>query len=283
MTTLIGVIWKACYYDWALIQIGLTYWCSVSQLSTTMSELMAIWLDQSTRNKDSAKAALFRLTYSIFAHKVYPHWLTRLWEEALCMGWEFVVAHWEEALSPIVSHLLFADDSFFCFRASRGECEEIKKILTDYENASGQAINFNKSGIFFSKNVDACLQHDISFLLGISHALDTGRYLGLPSLIGSKTKVVFSYLRDRIWSWIQTWGGNSLSKAGTEVMLKSVAHALPRNQWLMHYPLTVWIALCFLHHSSMNSRKWWIRSGGVLNQIYLEWDQVDALGQIVYS
>lgn len=49
-----------------------------------------------------------------------------------------------------VSHLLFADDSFFFHRATNSEWKKLKGIFQNYENVSCQAINFNKFGIFFS-------------------------------------------------------------------------------------------------------------------------------------
>lgn len=44
--------------------------------------------------------------------------------------------------APPISHLLFADDSYFFFRAARSEALLMKNILLRYERLSGQAINF---------------------------------------------------------------------------------------------------------------------------------------------
>ena len=38
---------------------------------------------------------------------------------------------------------------------------------------------------------------------------------------------VFSFIKDRIWKWINVWRGRELSKAGKEVMIKSVLQAIP--------------------------------------------------------
>jgi hypothetical protein len=54
--------------------------------------------------------------------------------------------------APTVSHLLFADDCFFFFGASKQEAMEMKNILTVYETASGQAINLQKSEMYCSRN-----------------------------------------------------------------------------------------------------------------------------------
>ncbi|KAJ9132752.1 hypothetical protein P3X46_033589 [Hevea brasiliensis] len=51
--------------------------------------------------------------------------------------------------SPRASHLFFADDRFFFFKVLSVEASNVRNILTLYEHASGQAINFQKSCIFF--------------------------------------------------------------------------------------------------------------------------------------
>lgn len=48
-------------------------------------------------------------------------------------------------------HLMFVDDYLFC-RAISNEAKKVKSILNIYEHASGQAINMQKSQIYFSKN-----------------------------------------------------------------------------------------------------------------------------------
>ena len=51
-----------------------------------------------------------------------------------------------------ISHLLFADDSFIFCQATMEECHHLMNLLECYESASGQAINRQKTSIFFSKN-----------------------------------------------------------------------------------------------------------------------------------
>lgn len=57
---------------------------------------------------------------------------------------------------------------------------EIKTILKKYDELSGQAINLQKSRIFFSSNVRRDKQQEIKDILGVQNDLSNGQYLGLP-------------------------------------------------------------------------------------------------------
>ncbi|KAL8093405.1 hypothetical protein AgCh_035325 [Apium graveolens] len=54
--------------------------------------------------------------------------------------------------APAISHLLFADDGYFFFKAIAQEANSMKSILQRYENLSGQTINYRKSAVAFSPN-----------------------------------------------------------------------------------------------------------------------------------
>lgn len=69
--------------------------------------------------------------------------------------------------APSITHLLFADDSFLFFKAITEEAHSIKQILNSYELYSGQAVNFQKSGIFFSSNVRRDKQDELKEVLGV--------------------------------------------------------------------------------------------------------------------
>ncbi|PNX94585.1 ribonuclease H [Trifolium pratense] len=129
--------------------------------------------------------------------------------------------------APSLSHLLFADDCFLFFRADVGEAQNMKKILNDYERASGQAINYAKSEVYFSRNTPNNIKAQVSDILGVNEVMGTSRYLGMPSMIGRNKKAMFGYLKDRMWKKIQSWSGKHLSKARREVLVKSVAQDIP--------------------------------------------------------
>jgi hypothetical protein len=63
--------------------------------------------------------------------------------------------------------------------------------------------------------------------MGVKHVLGTGTYLGLPSMVGRSKKETFAFIKDRIWKRINNWRSRPLSRAGKEVMIKSVLQAIP--------------------------------------------------------
>ncbi|XP_012844352.1 PREDICTED: uncharacterized protein LOC105964373 [Erythranthe guttata] len=95
--------------------------------------------------------------------------------------------------APIISNLCFADDTLVFGEATVTYAAYLKGILSKY----AQVVE----------------RHD--------------KYLGMPASMGKTKKEVFSFLRDRVWSRIKGWGGKQLSKAGKEVLIKSVLQAIP--------------------------------------------------------
>lgn len=87
-----------------------------------------------------------------------------------------------------VSRLLFADDSLLSCRATIGECQRLLHLFGQYEVASGQAINRQKTSLFFSKNTRPKIRKAIQQLLGARVMANCDRYLGLPMACG-KSKV----------------------------------------------------------------------------------------------
>lgn len=106
--------------------------------------------------------------------------------------------------APVVSHLLFADDNFLFFKAPTVEATNIKSLLVNYEKCSGQSINFQKSGAYFSANFKSNTKKEISDILEVHNDLTNTKYLGLPSLIGRSKKHVFSYLKEKARKRIQS-------------------------------------------------------------------------------
>ncbi|XP_019198078.1 PREDICTED: uncharacterized protein LOC109191859 [Ipomoea nil] len=129
--------------------------------------------------------------------------------------------------APAITHLFFADDSLLFFRAKEGEALKIKDCLDVYSLASGQLINYEKSTAVFSHNTSTPIRNLVSGIIGVPEALDLGRYLGLPSALGRSKTAVFKYIEGNVRTRMGAWHNKLLSRAGKEVLLKSIAQSLP--------------------------------------------------------
>jgi hypothetical protein len=130
------------------------------------------------------------------------------------------------ASAPMVSHLLFADDSLLFFRANTGSAGIVKEALDVYCQASGQRINSDKSSIHFAKGVRGSVREEIMDTLEVHNMVLSEKYLGMPTDVGVSTNGAFKYLKDSIWK-IQGWMEQTLSVGGKEVLIKAVAQVVP--------------------------------------------------------
>lgn len=137
------------------------------------------------------------------------------------------------------------------------EAHAIKSILSKYEKCSGQSVNYQKSGVFFSANISQQKRHELSNILGVHNSIEGSNYLGLPSLVGKSKTRVFGYLKERARKRIQGWYKKPVSRAGKSVLIKNVAQAIPA------YTMS-----CFLLPKSicdvleiMFNKFWWRSSG----------------------
>jgi len=71
------------------------------------------------------------------------------------------------------------------------------------------------------------LKETITNILGVIAVMGTSKYLGLPSMVGRRKEATFGFIKDHIWHKINSWSSKCLSKAGKEVMIKSVLQSIP--------------------------------------------------------
>lgn len=162
--------------------------------------------------------------------------------------------------------MLFADDSFLFFQGTIEEASNIKSLLANYENCSGQSVNFQKSGVYFSANVKHDMKRTISDILGVHNGITNTKYLGLPSLVGRSTKSVFGYLKEKAIKRIQSWQAKHISQAGKSVLIRNVAQAIPSySMSCFLLPVT----LC-REIEQMFNNYWW-KSGSAANQKGVNW------------
>lgn len=90
--------------------------------------------------------------------------------------------------APTVSHIFFADDTILFTRVANEEADEIKRVISQYEKASGQRINLDKTEITVSSNISVERRKELSDRLGVREVEQHSKYLGLPTLIGRSKK-----------------------------------------------------------------------------------------------
>lgn len=129
--------------------------------------------------------------------------------------------------APSVSHLLFADDSLILMRADASNATSLQSALDLYCASSGQLVSEAKSSIFFSPNTRVELGEEVCTRLNIVSEAPIDKYLGLPSQVGVDRSVCFQYLIDRIIALINGWNEKLLSIEGKELLIKSMARAIP--------------------------------------------------------
>lgn len=93
--------------------------------------------------------------------------------------------------------------------------------------ASGQAVNFEKSCVSFSPNLNIYDKQLSSDSPGMRQVKFHNKYLGLPVLVHKSKKETFAYVKDMVWKKLQSWRDGFLSSAGHELLVKTVAQALP--------------------------------------------------------
>ncbi|KAE8707080.1 BES1/BZR1-like protein 2-like [Hibiscus syriacus] len=112
--------------------------------------------------------------------------------------------------APMNSHLFFVDDNLIFSEATARITSYVKRIIGLYGNCLGQIINFDKSGLFFSTNVNETNKKDVRRILEVSN----------------------SYLRDKINSSVRGWSVQVLSQGGKEVFIRSILQHLECKRFI---------------------------------------------------
>ena len=72
------------------------------------------------------------------------------------------------------------------------EATEIQRILKVYELSSDQQLNYTKTSLYFSPNIDAGTKERVKAMFGAQVIEPHESYLGLPSLVGRSKNNTFT-------------------------------------------------------------------------------------------
>ncbi|KAL9668767.1 hypothetical protein QQ045_006307 [Rhodiola kirilowii] len=126
--------------------------------------------------------------------------------------------------APVVSHLLFADDSLIFMKITDHSIRHVKALLSEYEYISGQSINYHKSEAVLSRNAPEHVIAAFESVLGVKLVQKHCKYLGVPLLLNRKRSDTFQSLLDKLWSKTQGWKNRLLS------VIRKI-HAIVSNFW----------------------------------------------------
>jgi hypothetical protein len=129
--------------------------------------------------------------------------------------------------APVISHLLFADDSLILMHVDKKNADCLIDNLNRYCANSGQKVSEAKSSIYFSSNTEVNVKTKACEVLNIMTESLGDKYLGLPAMVGADRSDCFRHLIDRVNSRINGWKEKLLSLGGKEILIKSIAQVVP--------------------------------------------------------
>ncbi|XP_056698409.1 uncharacterized protein [Spinacia oleracea] len=114
--------------------------------------------------------------------------------------------------TPSISHLFFADDSLFFFKATHESCRELRGIIDSFCEASGEAINFDKSSVIFSPNTPMDMKNEFKRIL-----------------VDGRSSRAYQPLVDKVQQKILSWKHLCLSQDGRLLLINAILAALSAN------------------------------------------------------
>lgn len=173
-------------------------------------------------------------------------------------------------LAPPISHLFFADDALFCFKASEKTCKVLRKCIDRFCSISGEIINFAKSYVVFSPNTPVNVVESLKRPLGVEAKSKLGIYLGCPMDVDGRSTAQLADLHSKVSGTIASWKFSHLSQAGKVVLINGILTALSANV-LSLYAIPKYI----LDKVTASIMKFWWSSSGDKTPIY--WRKKEVL------
>ncbi|XP_075098919.1 uncharacterized protein LOC142175818 [Nicotiana tabacum] len=127
---------------------------------------------------------------------------------------------------PKINHLAYADDLMIFTGGNNKSVKFIMKQISNYENASGQLVNRNKS---FFITVPRASPSRINRMRNATGFMDKNfpfNYLGCPIYIGRKKIIYFDAMVDKVDKRLSGWQGKILSVGRRMVLIKYVLQSM---------------------------------------------------------
>ncbi|CAH9084422.1 unnamed protein product [Cuscuta epithymum] len=125
-----------------------------------------------------------------------------------------------------ISHLGYADDLLIFLNGDSRSLLRFKEFLNNYQEASGQAINFSKSSFICGKTSPA-RQNKIKDLLGMRLTSLPIKYLGVNLHKGINRFEYCSNIIKQFERKLSPWRQKNLSQGGRLILIKYVLNSIP--------------------------------------------------------
>ncbi|VFQ70656.1 unnamed protein product [Cuscuta campestris] len=113
------------------------------------------------------------------------------------------MSHFNTGNLPMVSHLAFADDLVIFVNGASNNLKKLRKILDDYQKASGQEVNLSKSCFYTGKKVHPHKIINMSQSLGMANGSLPFTYLG-ASIVHTLPQSIIRILHMKMANFL--WG-----------------------------------------------------------------------------
>jgi ribonuclease HI len=167
------------------------------------------------------------------------------------------------------SHSFFADDLMIFCKATMRNANNLRDLLNEYGENSGQRISPNKSKLF-GGSISSTRLLSLSHALGFSIGTVPFNYLGVPIFKGKPKKIHLQALADRVKSKLASWKGHSLSLMGRVQLVQSVIHGM----LLYSFKIYSWPRSLIKHLDSCIRNFVWSGNVDTKKLVTLSWDKV---------
>ncbi|XP_026399564.1 uncharacterized protein LOC113295439 [Papaver somniferum] len=143
-------------------------------------------------------------------------------------------------------------------------------LLAETNKTIGQMLNFEKSCMYFSKNISPNDCVVLASALNMTIISDSEKYLGTPLLLGNSKIKSFDPLMQSFQARLNNYVSTTLNQAGRSILIKYVLNTLPAYQMgCFKIPSTL-----IKHLDTLQRNLWWGHKAGKGIK-FTSWDNIN--------
>jgi hypothetical protein len=113
------------------------------------------------------------------------------------------------------------------FKATEDQAGIVNAVIKSFEKGIGQMVNLAKCSMVFGSKCSDQERQKVFDILHVSNTTVEGKYLQLPTREGRMTKEKLKMTKEKLVNRFNTWVEWHMSMGAKEVLVKSVAQAIP--------------------------------------------------------